>query len=229
MIDSQDFIQCPHCGQMHPQGTDYCPETGLPLFYEAPPAKVQPWTTRVTNRKFLTAVMGIFILLAIASVIALISLLRPPEAKTNGPDFSVLTVEAGQVSLTQIAAGLAGLAPLAETETPAPVDTQLPAGSGPVSEPWQACTPGDYLSRLHVGDTVKVSEDPPLPNRVRDSAGTEGEVLGHLQPGEQALILEGPGCANQWVWWRVRSTQTGLEGWTAEGDLDGYWLIPVAP
>lgn len=229
MIDSQDLIQCPHCGQMHPADTEYCPETGLPLFSEEPPIPVRPAAAFLANRKVLTAALGIFILLAIASVIALISLIRPPEDKTNGLDFSVLTVEATQFSLTLTAGGIVESTPGAETTTSALADTPLPSGSGSSTEPWQACTPGDYLSRLHVGDTVKVSEDPPLPNRVRESAGTDSEVLGHLQPGEQAVILEGPGCSNQWVWWKVRSTKTGLEGWTAEGDQDAYWLIPVTP
>ena len=46
---------------------------------------------------------------------------------------------------------------------------------------------------------------------------------------ERMRILEGPVCANKWVWWKVRSLKSGLEGWTSEGDKDKYWLVPATP
>jgi hypothetical protein len=66
-----------------------------------------------------------------------------------------------------------------------------------------------------------------LPNRIRRQPNSSSEVLGFIQPGEKVDILEGPSCSNAWIWWRVRSQQTGLTGWTAEGDANDYWLIPV--
>jgi hypothetical protein len=69
-----------------------------------------------------------------------------------------------------------------------------------------------------------VSTDPPLANKVRAGPGVSGELLGHIQPGENVLVLEGPSCADGYTWWRVRSL-AGLEGWTAEGDAEGYWLV----
>jgi Tol biopolymer transport system component len=41
-------------------------------------------------------------------------------------------------------------------------------------------------------------------------------------------ILAGPTCQNGWVWWEIRSLTTGLTGWTAEGDGQNYWLLPVS-
>ena len=96
----------------------------------------------------------------------------------------------------------------------------------PLYGPWEAC-PGTYWSNLRVGDTAMVSQDPPLPNRVRQTPNKQGEVLGQIPPGENLLILDGPECANGWVWWYISAENQNLSGWTAEGDETSYWLILV--
>lgn len=101
---------------------------------------------------------------------------------------------------------------------PKPSDTPDP------NAPYAAC-PGARLSRLKVGMTAKVS--PGLPNRVRSAAGTSNAVIGQFPEDEVITILDGPGCADGWVWWKARSVKTGLTGWTAEGDQNEYWLVPV--
>jgi hypothetical protein len=95
----------------------------------------------------------------------------------------------------------------------------------PTEGPWEAC-PGSSLSYLHVNDRAYISFDPPLPNRVRSKPNTDGTIIGHIQPGEEVKIINGPACGNGWVWWYVRSKETGLTGWTAEGDDKDYWLLP---
>jgi hypothetical protein len=96
----------------------------------------------------------------------------------------------------------------------------------PLFGPWEAC-PGTYWSNLRVGDTAMVSEDPPLPNRVRQTPNNQGEVIGQIPPGGRVLILDGPECANGWVWWYVSAENQDLTGWTSEGDEASYWLIPI--
>ena len=91
---------------------------------------------------------------------------------------------------------------------------------------WEAC-PGTYLSRLYVGDHAYVSYYPPLSSRVRSEAGTDGRILGQIDPGEEVQVLDGPACENGWVWWKIRSQETNLTGWTAEGDREDYWLVPL--
>jgi hypothetical protein len=49
-------------------------------------------------------------------------------------------------------------------------------------------------------------------------------LIGQIQPGENVLVVDGPRCADSYTWWLVRSLE-GLEGWTAEGDTEGYWLV----
>jgi hypothetical protein len=86
--------------------------------------------------------------------------------------------------------------------------------------------PGALPSRLQVGQSGSVSLEPPVANRVRSQPDRESEVLGQMMPGEKFTVLDGPRCADGWAWWRVRSRVQELEGWTAEGNAEQYWLIP---
>jgi len=58
---------------------------------------------------------------------------------------------------------------------------------------------------------------------VRSEPNIQAETLGYIKPGVGMVILEGPQCSNNWVWWKVEA-DTGLVGWTAEGDEKSYWL-----
>lgn len=73
-----------------------------------------------------------------------------------------------------------------------------------------------------------VSKDPPAPNKVRAQPGLNAEEIGNIPPGETMLVEDGPRCADGFAWWYVHSFN-GLEGWTAEGDAENYWLIPLKP
>jgi hypothetical protein len=84
--------------------------------------------------------------------------------------------------------------------------------------------PGAPDILLKLGDWAMVSMDPPLPNKVRSQPGNNSELIGQVQPGENVLVVDGPRCADSYTWWFVRSLE-GLEGWTVEGDTEGYWLV----
>jgi hypothetical protein len=94
------------------------------------------------------------------------------------------------------------------------------------TESWEAC-PNTYLSRLQVGDHAYVAYDPNLANRVRVQPNLNGRIRGFIQPGDSMEILDGPECAEGWVWWYVRAANSNLTGWTCEGDRDHYWLVPT--
>ena len=80
--------------------------------------------------------------------------------------------------------------------------------------------------RLHVNGFAYLDPDPPIPNNLRREAGKNHDLIGEIQPGETMKILEGPQCADGWVWWKVRTFGSELTGWTAEGNLEEYWLVP---
>jgi hypothetical protein len=104
--------------------------------------------------------------------------------------------------------------------TPTPIVTATP-----ILRAYLPCEIGPY-SRLVVGDRAHTLKEPPLPQRLHKEAAKETERTGWIQPGETVLILEGPVCAEDWVWWKVRTLTGGYTGWATEGDEDDYWLIP---
>lgn len=81
-------------------------------------------------------------------------------------------------------------------------------------------------TRLKDGDFAFISFYPPLDQRVRRGYGTTNSILDTIPPGTAVKIIDGPECANNWVWWKIRVLNSDLEGWTSEGDQDAYWLIP---
>ncbi len=89
----------------------------------------------------------------------------------------------------------------------------------------QVCEEGPF-TRLALGMRAYTNNDPPVPNRLREEAGVDFDIVGYIQPGEIVRIEEGPACADGWVWWKV-TTDGGYTGWTAEGDANEYWLIPL--
>jgi serine/threonine protein kinase len=101
-------------------------------------------------------------------------------------------------------------------------------GKGFFLEPfpsWEAC-PNSPRSLLHKDDQAQVTLYPPQANRVRSDPGLSGTRIGSIDPGKKVAILDGPRCADGYVWWQVRS-EDGLTGWTAEAEKDTYFLVPV--
>lgn len=81
--------------------------------------------------------------------------------------------------------------------------------------------------RLKIGGYASVSDDPPLDNRVRRGPGTGSEIVGYITAGHSMRVLDGPECADGYVWWKVQANRnSSVVGWSAEGDDSSYWLIP---
>lgn len=89
---------------------------------------------------------------------------------------------------------------------------------------WRPC-PDAATSRLKVGDIAYVTKDPPVPNRVRREPSRQADILGLINPGGSMDIIDGPACADGWVWWKVKNAD--YEGWMSEGDHETYWMIPL--
>jgi len=92
----------------------------------------------------------------------------------------------------------------------------------------QISCPGAQTPRLWVGGYAYVNNEPPLANRVRSGHGKDYTGIGNIQPGKAMEIIDGPECANNWIWWKIRELENNLIGWTAEGDDQGYWLVPCS-
>ncbi len=218
------LVRCPHCGHYHQATLEYCPDTGLPIYITT-----KPEPQKDDNKLLIGLAIAAGILALVACILLSIFVL-PRFLSGNfspGEQASVIVP-----SLT--------LAPLetrfAENNTPIPTATEEPvvaATSTPEPFPsatpsiWDACPGYDYLSQLRTGMQAQIALDPPLPNRVRESPSTAASIAGYIDPGGIVEILEGPACEEGWIWWKVREVETNLEGWTAEGDINGYWVIPI--
>ena len=211
------MVRCPHCGRYHPANAEYCPEKGLPIF------KPQPVENeKKPNLLWLLIVAIVLILTAciVAAIFVIPRFLDKAPTPIDQPAIFVPTLTLPPL-VTRISI----------TETPEREITNTPTPSTPTAtatiQPWQACPDSNYLSQLKVGMEAQVALEPPLPNRVRTNPNTNATILGYIDPGEKMEILEGPSCDQGWVWWKVRAFKDDLEGWTAEGDQDNYWLIPL--
>jgi hypothetical protein len=117
------------------------------------------------------------------------------------------------------------------TATPAPTNTPVATAKAtltltgtPIVSDQVAICPGAPAILIKRNAWVQVSLHPPIFNNVRNEPGLQGERIGRLKPGETVWVVDGPRCADGYTWWFVRSL-AGLEGWTAEGDATGYWLL----
>jgi hypothetical protein len=81
-------------------------------------------------------------------------------------------------------------------------------------------------THLKVGGYAYVSTDSPLTdNNVRSDAGINQDLIGSIASDKAVELLEGPICNNSLQWWKVGVSETGLVGWTPEGDHESSWLI----
>ncbi len=83
-------------------------------------------------------------------------------------------------------------------------------------------------TRLDIGQSVTVLKDDLDPYRLRDEAGMEGIIVSQVKPGVELTIIDGPICADKFVWWKLRSQDETISGWGVEGDRVKYFIGPVA-
>lgn len=88
--------------------------------------------------------------------------------------------------------------------------------------------PGLIKTRLWANGYAYVNPEPPMPNLVRIGPDTDRAAVGQIPPGGIMEVLDGPECGGGYTWWKVRALDTGIIGWTAEGDSQSYWIIPCA-
>lgn len=93
------------------------------------------------------------------------------------------------------------------------------------TEKVQSC-PGAPRQRLSVGeDAIVCTKSDPV--RLRKGPSLNNKIIKQYYPGSVLSVIDGPICANNWSWWKVRA-QDGNVGWMAEGgdSIDYYFLCP---
>lgn len=86
---------------------------------------------------------------------------------------------------------------------------------------------GALPSRLVVAGMAKVMEEPDKANWVREEPGDNETFIGKIYPGEWMEIIDGPYCGGNTTWWKVKAINSGLTGWTMEGNAEYYYLVPA--
>lgn len=89
----------------------------------------------------------------------------------------------------------------------------------------QACFPNAF-PKLQPDLYAYISLIPPLPNRVRASAGKANAYLGQIQPGAGVKLIDGPLCVDGFSWWLVEAVEGGMRGWTVTGSKSEQWVLP---
>ncbi len=80
--------------------------------------------------------------------------------------------------------------------------------------------------RLSVGMRAMVGDQ--RRQHVRQAANKNAAHSAWLYPGVPVTILDGPRCADGWIWWYIRDDSGRIQGWTSEGDGPARpWLVPT--
>lgn len=242
-------MQCPYCGSQHPDGARFCPAAGKALLTQASTCErcgaslpleahfcpVCGAIVRPKRAQWITRPRAFFVGLVI--IVLLVLVFGVGTLARNRHDLASPSVRFTRtIALTETK--VAGhQVPEADFENPTPTRTRMVTPTPtrritrtptitPTEDSWIACQ-GSYPSRLHIGNRAYISSTPFLANRVRSKPGLSSEIIGRIQSGEYLKILDGPACANEWVWWYIRAEKDSLLGWTAEGDSENYWLMPA--
>lgn len=77
------------------------------------------------------------------------------------------------------------------------------------------------VSRMLVGDWAQVTFIGGA-NRIRRDPSTNQQEIGRIPPGGVVEVLAGPECGDGFIWYQV--DYNGIQGWTAEGDQQHYYI-----
>jgi serine/threonine protein kinase len=113
-------------------------------------------------------------------------------------------------------------------EIPDPQDLFPGQAATPTPTPFPVTADGCASSpppRL-TAETTAFVETGGVANRLRAEPSVEAEILDFMQPDAGFVVLEGPTCGETdfLSWWKVN--YNGVEGWTAEGEGEEYYLRP---
>ncbi len=95
----------------------------------------------------------------------------------------------------------------------------------PTLEGGDICPNSPIPSRVSVGSGAIV-EAGGVANRIRSEASTTADIVGYMEPGQAFQVIGGPTCDPETLirFWKVDFN--GLQGWTAEGEGEEYYIAP---
>jgi hypothetical protein len=78
-----------------------------------------------------------------------------------------------------------------------------------------------------VGERVLVTMSPGGQLSVRETPGTDANIVTRVDPGAEFTVTGGPQEASGYTWYQIRSDSGDVEGWAAESDGTERWLSPL--
>lgn len=112
------------------------------------------------------------------------------------------------------------------SQTPVVTTTPFAFATGTSSSLRQPCSDAPP-SRLILFERGRVSDDDDRVLNVRETPTTESDIVTVLEVGQVFLVVDGPICADGYVWYEVEFAES--EGWVAEGEPDLYYVEPYLP
>jgi WD40 repeat protein len=115
-----------------------------------------------------------------------------------------------------------GVPPVAPP-APTPTESVAPLPVPPVPITGEFCT-GAPPGRLEIGQRARVTFTDGLPLRLRSYPGET--IIENMAEGLEFDIIGGPLCLDGFTWWQLE-LDSGVTGWSAEGDSDDYYIEPL--
>ncbi|TVR22529.1 MAG: SH3 domain-containing protein [Anaerolineaceae bacterium] len=139
--------------------------------------------------------------------------------------------ESEQPVMTQTPQASATAFPTANRDTATPAPTLPPlteVARRPQTPPTTRTPPCDDAppTRLVVGERGRVGAEDMRPLNIRADAGTDARIIGRLEVGDVVRIIDGPRCANGFVWYLMERIDGDGTGWIAEGEASFYYIEP---
>jgi hypothetical protein len=149
------------------------------------------------------------------------------EIKHTGNGNIIVYVEPNPMSAA-VPASTNAIATSAPISISAPTKTPRPPSPNPTPYPILGTPcPDAPPTRIDVGNLVRVITTDGDPLILRSSPNVGDNWVYKLREGMTLRVLDGPACANNFVFWHVQMTSAPNIGWAAEGDNDLYFLEPI--
>ncbi|MDQ7027854.1 MAG: SH3 domain-containing protein [Anaerolineae bacterium] len=114
------------------------------------------------------------------------------------------------------------------TDDTPPTEVAVPSPTVPRI---QDC-PAAPAIQLIVQERARVTDSNETLN-LRRGPGTNYDVVTRMNPSDIFTVLDGPACAGDYTWFRIRykDVEANLfyDGWIAEGDFESYYVEPYLP